>query len=98
MSLASLAGLMIELAPPTQTGIVNGMNAVLRTVGGALGGQIAAALLASAVVAGQTVPTERGFRDAFWMAAAASAVGAILAFFARPAPASRGGEAPALEA
>ena len=83
-SLASLAGLMIELSPPTQTGIVNGMNTVIRTIGGALGGQFAAALLASAVVAGQSVPTEGGFRNAFWIAAVASGLGALTALFARP--------------
>ncbi len=61
--------------PPEQAGIANSVNAVLRTVGGAVGTAVAgvvlssktvsAALLAHTPLAGQAVPTVEAYRTAF---------------------------------
>jgi MFS family permease len=64
LAYATLATLVIENADPSQTGVASGMNNVLRTVGGAFGGQIAATILASDVLA-SGLPTEEAFVRAF---------------------------------
>ena len=54
------------------------MNTIVRTVGGAIGSQVAGAIVtATATAAG--VPTERGFTIAFIAAAAALAIGFVVA-------------------
>ena len=59
--------------PPSQTGVANGMNNVTRTIGGAVGGQVAATFIAHSLVAGHA--TERGYLLAFGMGAVALAIG-----------------------
>ena len=53
--------------PASQTGVGSGMNTVLRTLGGALGGQIAATFVAANTVDGP--PTLTGFTRSFAMSA-----------------------------
>ena len=64
------------------------MNTVVRTVGGVVGAQVGAVLLA-ANVAGTGVPAESGFVDAFWI----GAVGAVVAAVPRSRPAPAGAPA-----
>jgi MFS family permease len=52
-----------------ETGVANGMNNVMRTIGGAIGGQIAATFLAHDLVRG--MPAEHGYQLAFLMGAVA---------------------------
>jgi len=49
-----------------QTGVASGMNTVMRTLGGALGGQLSATFIAGNVAHGE--PTVTGFTDTFLMA------------------------------
>jgi hypothetical protein len=51
------------------------MNTIMRTVGAALGSQVAAAIISANTIAGTEIPAERGFTLAFTI----SAVGALLA-------------------
>jgi EmrB/QacA subfamily drug resistance transporter len=71
MSFASMANLIVEAVPQHQTGEATGMNTIMRTIGGAFGAQIAAAIIADHIVAGSDYPTEAGFTDAFVMGAVA---------------------------
>ena len=48
LAFASMANLIVESVPPEQTGVATGMNAIFRTIGGALGGQISATIIAAA--------------------------------------------------
>ena len=48
LAFAALGNLIVQAVPPSQTGVASGMNTVLRTLGGALGGQIAATFVAAA--------------------------------------------------
>ena len=48
---ASMANLIVRPSEPDQTGVATGMNAVARTIGGAVGGQVAATILASTLLA-----------------------------------------------
>lgn len=82
LAYATLATLVVENADPSQTGVASGMNNVLRTVGGAFGGQIAATILASNVLPGG-LPSEDAFVLAFIMCGIAS-LAAFAAAFAIP--------------
>jgi MFS family permease len=85
LAYATLATLVIENVDISQTGVASGMNNVLRTVGGAFGGQIAATILASDLMAGG-YPSEEAFVRAFVMCA----VAVFLAFGASFAIPQRG--------
>jgi MFS family permease len=82
LAYATLATLVVENADPSQTGVASGMNNVLRTVGGAFGGQIAATILASDVLPGG-LPSEDAFVIAFVMCGVAT-LAAFGATFAIP--------------
>ena len=84
LAFAALANLIVQAVPPSQTGVASGMNTVLRTLGGALGGQIAATFVASRVVHG--LPALTGFTATFAMAALFLA-GCVVAGLLIPAPA-----------
>jgi len=61
-----LGNLIVQAVPAEQTGVASGMNTVMRTLGGALGGQIAATFLVENTAHGY--PTLTGFTDTFLMA------------------------------
>ena len=50
------------------------MNAIMRTIGGSVGAQLAASVVASAVVASSGLPSESGFTAAFFLAAGGTLV------------------------
>ena len=50
LAFSALGNLIVQAVPPYQTGVASGMNTVMRTLGGALGGQIAATLIAGHTV------------------------------------------------
>ncbi len=89
---ASLSNLIVESVPETQTGVATGMNANIRTIGGAVGTQVVASIVASGVV-GRALPHERGYAIGFALLAVAF-VAATLAAVAIPrrvaAPATSG--------
>ena len=92
LAFAALGNLIVQAVPPHQTGVASGMNTVLRTLGGALGGQIAATFVASATVRG--VPALTGFTRTFGMAGGFLAC-CVVAGLLIPVPSVVGGLAPA---
>ncbi len=75
-SFAALGSLVIANSKPHETGVASGMNTIMRTVGGAFGAQVAAAIISANTLAGTEIPLERGFTLAFAM----GAIGALIAF------------------
>ncbi|MGW6914578.1 MFS transporter [Kitasatospora sp. NPDC054939] len=79
--------------PVEQSGIANGMNAVLRTVGGAIGTAVMAAILTGDTMKlpiPVSLPTLDAYEHAFWTAAAVCLVAGAVPFMIRrikPAPA-----------
>jgi EmrB/QacA subfamily drug resistance transporter len=65
---AALPNLVIGAVDPHETGEATGVNMIARNVGAALGGQVAASIVAGHVTAGG-VPGNRGFELAFLMSA-----------------------------
>jgi MFS family permease len=62
-----------------QTGVANGMNNVMRTIGGAVGGQIAATFLAHSAIGGH--PGEHGYELAFLTGAVALGLAFVASVF-----------------
>ena len=75
LAFAALGNLIVQAVPPTQSGVASGMNTVMRTLGGALGGQISATFIADNAAHG--LPALAGFTDTYWMAAAFLAVAVV---------------------
>ena len=70
-----MANLIVEAVPARQTGVASGMNTVMRTLGGAVGAQIAATLIADHVRHG--IPLVGGFTLAFAFCAGSLVVSVI---------------------
>ena len=88
LAYAALPNLIVQAVPSDQTGVASGMNTVLRTLGGAVGSQIAATL-----VVGHTaglLPRLTGFTESFLLSGLLLliCVGAALAVPAPRAPAN----------
>ena len=83
LAFSALGNLIVQAVPASQTGVASGMNTVLRTLGGALGGQIAATFVASRLVHG--LPGLTGFTLTFAMAAL-FLTGCVVAGLLIPAP------------
>jgi EmrB/QacA subfamily drug resistance transporter len=93
LAFSALGNLIVGAVEPHQTGVASGMNTVMRTLGGALGGQISATFIAGHMLHG--LPTVTGFTETYWMAAGfliVSAGAGLLIPVARGAGASAIGE------
>ncbi len=67
---AVLPHIIVQAVPEENTGAATAINVIARNLGGALGIQVCAAVIASQVVAGSLLPESSGFTDAFWICAA----------------------------
>jgi EmrB/QacA subfamily drug resistance transporter len=79
LSFASMANLIVEAVPQHQTGEATGINTIMRTVGGAFGGQIAAAIIADHIDASTGLAAESGFTAAFVLGAVALGIAMLAA-------------------
>lgn len=80
LAFAAMSNLVVEAVPQSQTGVASGMNANIRTVGGAIG----SAVLASVVTAESLpsgLPVEGGYINGFTLLVVTSAVAAVVALF-----------------
>jgi MFS family permease len=75
LAFAALGNLIVQAVPSSQTGVASGMNTVMRTLGGALGGQLSATFIAGHTAHG--LPTVTGFTQTFMMATLFLAVCAL---------------------
>jgi MFS family permease len=66
LAFAALGNLIVQAVPPTQTGVASGINTVMRTLGGALGGQLSATFIVDNQAHG--LPSVTGFDATFLMA------------------------------
>ncbi|HTW15686.1 MAG TPA: MFS transporter [Nocardioides sp.] len=78
LAFAAMANLVVEAVPPSQTGVASGMNANIRTVGGAIG----TAVLTSVVTSGARpdgLPVESGYTTGFLLLAISLTVATVVA-------------------
>jgi MFS family permease len=91
LAFAALGNLIVQAVPADQTGAASGMNTVLRTLGGALGGQISATFVVASMAHGG-LPALTGFTKTFVMGALVLAgcvvAGLAIPTRARPVPAA----------
>lgn len=66
LAFAALGNLIVQSVSSHQTGVASGMNTVMRTLGGALGGQLSATFIAAHTIKGE--PAVTGFTLTFVMA------------------------------
>jgi EmrB/QacA subfamily drug resistance transporter len=79
---AAMANLIVQAVRPDQTGVASGMNTIVRTIGGAIGAEVAASILAANVLA-SGYPDKHGYTVTFALCAAVMGVG-VLASLAVP--------------
>ena len=100
MGMAAVPNLIMEAVPQDMLGQGNGVNNLIRSVGSSLGSQIVTTLLAASMTAGQRVPTDHAYSQAFWIASAGvtvAAVAAVLIPRARRAPVAADPDAPSID-
>ncbi|PYC75856.1 MFS transporter [Streptomyces tateyamensis] len=102
LAYAAMPAYINGAVPAEQSGIANGMNAVLRTVGGAIGTAVMGAILTGDTIKHLPIPiqlpTEHAYQHAFWVAAVMCVVAAAVPFAIRSVrsnPAPVGDAAPA---
>jgi MFS family permease len=79
LAFSSMSSIVVEAVPPVQTGVASGMNANIRTIGGAIGSSVAASILASGVTATHPFPSDSGYTSTFWFLAGAAVLAAVAA-------------------
>jgi EmrB/QacA subfamily drug resistance transporter len=84
LAFAAMANLTVEAVPMNMTGIASAINAIMRQIGGAIGAQVAAAIVSAHLVLGGAYPAESGYTIAFAMSGVA-AIGALFVTFVIPA-------------
>src|SRR5262249_43909518 len=89
---ASLANLIVESVPRDQTGVATGMNTIVRTIGGAIGAQVAVSILSTHTLA-DGYPSEQGYTITFAVCCLVM-VGAVLASLLVPRARGAGAEGP----
>jgi EmrB/QacA subfamily drug resistance transporter len=77
---SAMSNLVVEAVPPGQTGVATGMNANVRTIGGAIGSQIVASLIAATIV-GNALPKESGYEASFIVLGVGLAFAGVAAAF-----------------
>lgn len=83
LAFAAIPTYINDAVPADRTGVANGMNAVLRTVGSATGSAVMGTVLSGDRIAGTQWPTASAYQLAFGITAAAFAVSALIPFAIR---------------
>ena len=97
LAFSAMTNLIVEAVPATQTGVATGMNANIRTVGGAIGSQVVVTVITSGVIVG-ALPHERGYVLSFLVMGGGLVAAGLAALLVPSAARRRGLEAAALEA
>jgi MFS family permease len=79
LCLVALPNQVVAAVPAARTGSATAVNTVVRNAGGALGGQLAAAIIVSTARAGTGAPAASGYIGALILCATATCVGALVA-------------------
>ncbi|GAA2041503.1 MFS transporter [Agromyces tropicus] len=82
---SSTPNLIVRSVPADQVGIATGMNANIRTIGGAIGTTVFAAAI-GATLGASGLPAESGYVTAFVIGAILAAVGGLVPFLGRTRP------------
>ncbi|WP_227981519.1 MFS transporter [Nocardia spumae] len=96
LAFSSMPAIIVAAVPPAQTGAATGMNANVRTVGGAIGSAVSAVLLTSGATTAHGLPADSGYSKVFWFLAGVSVLAAAAALII-PAVRTHGAPAETVE-
>jgi len=91
LAFAAMSNLIVQAVPPAQTGVASGMNANIRTIGGAIGAGIMSSIVTSTLLH-SGYPAETGYRDGFAFLAAVTAVAIVAGVLIPTSPKVPAGE------
>src|SRR5450759_2546833 len=80
LAFSAMSNLIVQAVPPAQTGVASGMNANIRTIGGAIGAAVMSSIVTSQVLR-DGFPTKSGYTDGFVFLAAMTVIAVIAAIF-----------------
>ncbi|MET8989941.1 MFS transporter [Nonomuraea wenchangensis] len=80
--MGALPKLIADIVPPARTGTANGLNNIARTVGGVVGSQLAAAVIASGSGGRAGAVPDSAFTALFWLAGGVAVVGVAVSPYA----------------
>ena len=80
LAFSAMTNLIVDAVPSTHTGVATGMNANIRTVGGAIGSQVVTSVIVAGVAAG-ALPQERGYVLSFLVLASGMILAGVAAMF-----------------
>jgi EmrB/QacA subfamily drug resistance transporter len=83
MAFAAMSNLIVQGVPPEQTGVASGMNANIRTIGGAIGAALMSTIVTSTARVGG-LPQESGYTHGFGLLAIAAIAAAAAATLVPP--------------
>ena len=78
MAFAAMSNLVVAAVPASQTGVASGMNANIRTIGGAVGAAVMASVVTADVLP-SGLPTESGYVNGFLLLTGALVLSAVAA-------------------
>jgi MFS family permease len=76
LGFSAMSSIIVDAVPASQTGVASGMNANIRTIGGAIGASVMASIVTSGAAA-DGFPKESGYTAGFFMLAGASVLAAF---------------------
>jgi EmrB/QacA subfamily drug resistance transporter len=82
---AAMAKIVVDAVRPEETAVATGMNTVMRTVGGVVGGQLLAVILTADTIGETIVPSESAYTTMFWLCSAAAALAGCVGLCLLPA-------------
>ncbi len=85
LAFSAMSNLIVQAVPPAQTGVASGMNANIRTIGGAIGAAVMSSIIASQILA-DGYPSESDYTKGFCFLAAMTVVAIVAALFIPKVP------------
>ena len=85
LAFSAMSNLIVQAVPPAQTGVASGMNANIRTIGGAIGAAVMSSIVASEILR-DGYPAQSGYTRGFLFLAGMTVVAVVAALFIPRAP------------
>jgi len=83
LAFSAMSNLIVQAVPAEQTGVASGMNANIRTIGGAVGAAVMSSIVTSTLLHGG-LPAESGYTNGFLFVAVVTLFAVIAALFIPP--------------
>ena len=80
LTFSAMSNLIVQAVPAEQTGVASGMNANIRTIGGAVGAAVMSSIVTSTLLRGG-LPAESGYTNGFFFVAVVTLAAVVAALF-----------------